>query len=100
MTRKFVIRPEAEAEVIEAATWYEQKNRTLAARFAQEFRSTLAKVVNNPLQYQIVEDEIRRAPVAGFSYGILYVASDDEVVILSCFHGRRDPARWRERLRP
>lgn len=35
-----------------------------------------------------------------FSYGILYVASDEEVVILSCFHGRRDPAAWRERLRP
>jgi len=99
MTRKFVIRPEAEAEVIEAATWYEQKNRTLAERFAQEFRSTLAKVVNNPLQYQIVEDEIRRAPVAGFPYGILYVTSDDEIVILSCFHGGRDPAMWRERLR-
>jgi plasmid stabilization system protein ParE len=99
MTRKFVIRPEAEAEVIEAATWYGQKNRTLAARFAQEFRSTLAKVVSNPLQYQIVEDEICRAAVAGFPYGILYVTSDDEVVILSCFHGRRDPARWRERLR-
>jgi plasmid stabilization system protein ParE len=100
MTRNFVIRPEAEAEAIEAATWYEQKHRALAARFAQEFRSTLAKVVNNPLQYRIVEDEIRRAPVAGFPYGILYVASDDEIVILSCFHGRRDPARWRERRSP
>lgn len=99
MTRTFVIRPEAEAEVIEAATWYEQQSRTLAARFSREFRSTLAKIVDNPLQYQIVEDEMRRAPVAGFQYGILYVASDVEIVILSCFHGRRDPANWRERLR-
>ena len=46
MIRKFVIRPEAEAEVIEAATWYEQKSQTLSARFAQEFRSTLARVLN------------------------------------------------------
>jgi plasmid stabilization system protein ParE len=99
MTRTFIIRPEAEAEVIEAATWYQQKSQALAARFAQEFRSTLARVVNNPLRYQIIEDEMRRAPVAGFPYGILYVASDDELVILSCFHGRRDPARWRERLK-
>jgi plasmid stabilization system protein ParE len=99
MTRKFVIRPEAEAEVIETATWYEQKSQTLAARFVQEFRSTLAKVANNPLQYQIVEDDMRRAPVTGFPYGILYVVSDDEIVVLSCFHGRRDPAQWRERLK-
>lgn len=65
MTRRIVIRPEAEAEVIEAATWYEQKNQTLAARFAREFRSALATIVNNPLQYQIVEDEMRRAPPSG-----------------------------------
>ena len=99
MIRTFIIRPEAEAEVMEAAIWYEQKSQVLAARFAQEFRSTLARVVSSPLQYQIIEDEMRRAPVAGFPYGILYVASDDEIVILSCFHGMRDPARWRERLK-
>jgi plasmid stabilization system protein ParE len=98
MTRKFVIRPEAEAEVIDAVTWYEQKSQMLAARFAREFQSALARIVNNPHQYQIIEDEMRRAPVAGFPYGLLYVASDDEIVILSCFHGKRDPARWRERL--
>jgi plasmid stabilization system protein ParE len=47
MTRKVVIRPAAEAEVIDAATWYEQKSQTLAARFAREFRSALARIVNN-----------------------------------------------------
>ena len=99
MTRAFVIRPEAEAEVLKAASWYEQRSQTLAVRFAREFRSALARVVDNPFQYQIIEDEMRRAPVTGFQHGILYVASDDEIVILSCFHGRRDPANWRERLR-
>ncbi|HEY5279008.1 MAG TPA: type II toxin-antitoxin system RelE/ParE family toxin [Pseudolabrys sp.] len=98
MTRKFAIRLEAEAEATDAATWYEQKSQTLAARFAREFRSTLARIIGNPFQYQIIEDEMRRAPLAGFPYGILYVVSDDEVVILSCFHGSRDPAGWREPL--
>jgi plasmid stabilization system protein ParE len=96
MTRALIIRPEAEAEVNEAVTWYEDKSPTSAARFAQQLRSTLARIVDNPFQYQIVEDEIRRAPIADFPYGILYAASDDEIVILSCFHGRRDPARWRD----
>jgi plasmid stabilization system protein ParE len=99
MTLALVIRPEAADEVIEAAIWYQQKSRTLASKFSREFESTLAKIVDNPRQYQVVESEMRRAPVAGFQHGILYVASDDEIVILSCFHGRRDPANWRERLR-
>jgi plasmid stabilization system protein ParE len=70
----------------------------LAARFVSELRATLARIAENPLQYQIVEDEMRRGPIAGFPYGILYVASDDEIVVLSCFHGRRDPAGWHGRL--
>jgi plasmid stabilization system protein ParE len=94
-----VIRLEAEAELIEAATWYEQKGQMLAERFVQEFRSTLVRIVANPLQYQIVDEKLRRAPIAGFPHGILYAESDDEIVILSCFHGKRDPASRRKRLR-
>lgn len=98
MTRNLVFRPEAEVEAIEAATWYEQKSRELAVRFVRELRAALDRILDNPHRYQIVEDDMRRAPVAGFPHGILYVASDDEIVVLSCFHGRRDPATWRERL--
>jgi plasmid stabilization system protein ParE len=99
MTRKLIFRPEAEAEVVAAATWYEEQSPSLAARFAGAFRSTLAKIVDNPFQYQIVEDDLRRAPLGRYPYGILYAPSDDEIVIVSCFHGKRDPANWRERLK-
>jgi plasmid stabilization system protein ParE len=92
MTRAFVIRPNAEAEVMEAVDWYGERSPNLAARFSREFRATLARIGDNPFQYQLIDDEIRRAPVAGFQYGVLYVASDNEIVILSCCHGRRDPA--------
>ena len=95
MTRALIIRPEAEAEVMEAVDWYDDRSPELAARFSRAFRAALARIADNPLQYQLIDDEIRRAPVAGFQYGVLYVASDDEIVILSCFHGRRDPERWR-----
>jgi len=97
--RALIIRPDAEAELMEAVDWYEQRNPDAAARFARQFGATLSRIVDNPLQYQLIDDEIRRAPVAGFQYGLLYVASDDEIVILSCFHPRRDPANWRDRIR-
>jgi plasmid stabilization system protein ParE len=99
MTRKLTVRPHAEAEAIEAAAWYQEQSEALAARFTEAFRSALTKVVENPFQYQIVEDDVRRAAVGRFPYGLLYEVSDDEIVILSCFHGRRDPARWRDRLK-
>ena len=91
--------PRPEAEAIEAAAWYEQKSRTLGARFVRELQATLVRVVDNPFHYQLIDDEIRRAAIAGFPYGLLYAASDHEIVILSCFHGRRDPKRWQSRER-
>ena len=61
------------------------------------FRSALSKVVENPLQYQIVDEDMRRAPVGNYPHGLLYAASDDEIIILSGLHGSRDPAIWRKR---
>jgi hypothetical protein len=33
-----------------------------------------------------------------FPYSIIYLVDDEDVVILSCFHQRRDPAEWMRRL--
>ena len=99
MTRKFFILAEAEAQVSEAAIWYEQRSKASATKFVSAFRSILEKISDNPLLYQIIDSEIRRAPLAGFPYGLLYAVSDEEIIVLSCFHGRRNPERWRERLK-
>jgi plasmid stabilization system protein ParE len=48
---------------------------------------------------QVLEDDIRRAPLRRFPYGILYVVTDDELLILNCFHGHRDPRDWQEQRR-
>jgi len=32
--------------------------------------------------------------MARFPYSIIYLVTNDEVVVLSCFHQRRDPAVW------
>ena len=99
MSRKLIVRAEAEREVFEAASWYEERNPRSAVEFVEAFRTAMAQVAENPLQYQIVEDDIRRAPVGKYPYGLLYVGTDDEVIILSCFHGRRNPAVWRGLLK-
>jgi len=33
-----------------------------------------------------------------FPYSVLFRASEDEVVVIACFHGRRDPHDWLRRL--
>jgi hypothetical protein len=96
MSRRLIFRSNVEFELAEGAAWYESWRRGLGAEFLTEFDAALARIVENPFLYQIVDEDIRRAPLHRFPYGIMYVVSDDELLILTCFHGGRDPRDWQE----
>jgi plasmid stabilization system protein ParE len=95
--RTLVFRPEAEDEVSTAVFWYEERGKGLGAEFLRSFEATLSSIERSPLQYAIVDGEIRRAVLRRFPYSILYSVSDNEILIVACFHARRDPQVWRER---
>jgi toxin ParE1/3/4 len=96
MSRRLVFRRNAEAELAETVDWYENRRVGLGTEFLAEFDAVLARILDNPHRYQIVDDDIRRAPLHRFPYGIMYIVSDEELLILTCFHGNRDPQHWRE----
>src|SRR5438309_10187413 len=97
MNRELIVEPEAEAEIDEASRWYDAQSPGLGADFLRAVQATLAAVQRNPFQYQIVDGEVRRGGVRRFRYGLLYVASSREVIVIACFHGRRSPRLWQER---
>lgn len=97
MSLGLVVRPEVEAELSEAAEWYEVRAPGLAAEFLRAVDACIASVVRNPFQYPVVHEEKRRALVRRFPYALIYVATEQEVVVLACLHGRRNPKRWQQR---
>jgi len=99
MSRRLVVEPQAEAEIAEAAAWYEAQEAGLGADFVDEVEHALTRIERNPYQYQIVYREARRAMLRRFRYGIIYRVSDHEVIVLACFHSHRDPKRWQIRAR-
>jgi toxin ParE1/3/4 len=93
-----VVRPEAEAEIAEAGDWYEQQRPGLHDKFVSAVDAAFSALRTNPFQYQVVAERLRRAPLHGFPYGLLYFVSDQqEVTVVSCVHLRRDPKIWQER---
>jgi hypothetical protein len=46
----------------------------------------------------VVYRDVRRAILRRFPYLLYFGLSGDEVVLLACLHGRRDPTRLRYRL--
>jgi plasmid stabilization system protein ParE len=97
MSRRVVLRPDAEEEIQEAASWYQDRGGGLASEFLRALDACLASVARRPLQYPLVHGEKRRALLRRFPYAVVFAADDDEVVILGCLHCRRDPRRWADR---
>jgi toxin ParE1/3/4 len=98
MIRRIALRPEAEAEIAETIDWYEARGKGLGADFLRAVEAAIANIVRNPAAYPIVHGEARRAPIRRFPYSVIYSVGADELLIIACFHGRRDPQRWKERL--
>jgi toxin ParE1/3/4 len=99
VSRAFVILPDAQREVTEAADWYHARNPQLGAAFRRELRSTLGTIRAHPLRFASVYNDARAAFLARFPYRITYTANDGETVVVACTHHRRDPQVWLERLR-
>jgi len=94
---RLVFRPQAESEILEARSWYEERRQGLGGAFATAVDLTVAGILDHPLAYARVYGETRRAIVQRFPYAIYFRILPDEVVVLAVTHGRRHPRRWQTR---
>lgn len=95
---QLIFRPEAEAEVLEAQAWYEERSPGLGLEFARAVSAAIAAALRNPLAYPRIEAELRSVILRRFPYAILYLPSASELLVVACFHHRRDPGTWRGRV--
>jgi hypothetical protein len=51
VTREFIVRPEAEDDITEAAVWYERQSPGLGWDFTRTVDAWLAEVSRNPLRF-------------------------------------------------
>jgi plasmid stabilization system protein ParE len=98
MTYRLIVEPEAEAELIEAADWYDARSKIVRASFLSAVDAALRRIQDNPYQYQIIFGRARRAMLQGFPYALIYVAAKNEVIVAACVHCSRHPRRWRKRI--
>jgi plasmid stabilization system protein ParE len=96
--RRLVIRSDALEEIDEAAAWYEQRRRGLSSDFITVVDAAIRTVHRYPFRYPLIFKQARHLVLKGFPYSIIFFVTDDEVVIVSCFHERRAPRDWQDRL--
>ncbi len=88
----------AQEELGEAATWYERQRPGLGQRFRDHVGEVLDRVSRTPEIHGRVYGDVRCAKVPRFPYGIYYRIEPNRVVVISVFHGKRDPREWQSRV--
>lgn len=90
--------PEAIAEFRAAAKFYETQHDGLGSRFINAVEATVARIVEAPSSWRIVEDDIRRGLTKVFPYAVLFSIEEDYILIVAVMHSRREPGYWRDRV--
>jgi plasmid stabilization system protein ParE len=88
---------EAKAEFYDAEQWYADISVHLSERFVEAVESTVQLIAEFPLRFPVVYRERRRAGVRRFPYGLFYQVEADRILLIACFHGKRNPRRWQSR---
>ena len=89
---------EAEADLAEAFEYYEAQLPGLGHEFVATVEQQLERVVENPVQYQVLHRGVRRAVMRRFPYAVFYLAEGEAVVVLAIEHQARNPEHWKQRL--
>lgn len=87
----------AEAEMQNAAAYYELQQRDLGRRFLASVQDALNRILLNPQLYPIVEKDVRRCLTRTFPFGILFRERSDSIQVVAVMHLHREPNYWQKR---
>ena len=93
-----IYHPEAEAELINAAKFYEQRVSGLGAEYLDVIDKAIRKIQTDPERWNIKQSQVRNYILDRFPYSIYYRVFSDHIRILAIKHHSRHPDYWRYRL--
>jgi plasmid stabilization system protein ParE len=97
MARRLVVKPQSDLDIQAAAVWYEDQRSSLGRRFLDELGLVFRRIEDNPSQFPVVENEVRRALLRHFPYGIYFLVESADISILAVLHLHRHPEMWKSR---
>lgn len=100
MSRRLIIRPEAEADLVTAALWYEDLESGLGFEVLNEVRAAIQRLADRPLSYLRLRErpEVRRILVKRFPYRVFFIVRADALIVFAILHAARRDYHWRKRV--
>jgi toxin ParE1/3/4 len=100
VSHRLEIRPQALADIADAAAWYEERQPGLGERFTREVVAAIDVLLPNPLIYRLRNWRlgVRWCFPRSFPYRIVYCFAEDVVTVVAVIHAARHDRHWQERL--
>jgi toxin ParE1/3/4 len=100
VTRRLIVRPQAEADITEAALWYENREAGLGLELTGEVRNAIGRAVQKPPASSVPPQtsEVRRILARRFPYRIFCIVREDAIAVFAVLHAARHGRHWRQRI--
>ena len=84
--------PLADADITEAAEWYDDQQPGVGEEFLAEVDAVIRSLPKHPRRHAVRFADVRCARLKRFQrHGVLYFLWQNEIVVFSVFHGSRNP---------
>lgn len=87
----------ARRELKDAVLYYNASRPRLGDEFRDEVWETIQRIKKFPEAWHPLSISIRRCQMNRFPYGLIYVATKNEVLVVPVAHLHRAPEYWRSR---
>ena len=99
MTKPADLRPEAEADLLEAASWYEAQRAGLGFELLAVADEVFVRIGEKPLLYPEIEPSVRRALIQRFPFAAYFQVVGSRATVIAVLHHSRAPQAWQSRRR-
>lgn len=98
MTIPVLVQPAAEADIVEAALWYESRALGLGSEFLGLVEAGIDAIRRTPNAFPRVRGDVRRVLLRRFPFALYFLPEPSAIRVIACLHVRRDPTRWQQRI--
>jgi len=88
----------AQADLLNAVSYYNEQSEGLGYEFAAEVKQTLARILRFPEAWHPLSERTRRCRTRRFPYGVVYQLRGDLVLVVAVMHLGRHPDSWEASL--
>ena len=103
MTRRIVVEPDAERELVAARDWYSERRAGLGQAFIEAVNEAMKRIAtipeaSTPVPGVAPELGARRVFVKRFPYSVVFIEVGELLSVVAFAHQRRRPGYWMARL--